>query len=149
MEIINSIQEVISDSSPGLAVNRMRAEIEELSGSLDSSRHATEGLRGLVIDQSEQVVNNSVSATILEPRAPERDQRQTETSSREREIVRKGIEPAEKQLKHIISNNLNSSSKDISLIKKHKTTYVPAIHAAVGNIQKSLQKICHLLWHGF
>ncbi len=29
---------------------------------------------------------------------------------------------------------------DISLIKKYKTVDVPAVHSAVGNIQKSLQK---------
>ena len=29
---------------------------------------------------------------------------------------------------------------DISLIKKFKTGDVPAVHSAVGNIQKSLQK---------
>ena len=44
-EIVNSIQEVINDSAPGIAVSRMRAEIEDIRGSMDSSRHATEGLR--------------------------------------------------------------------------------------------------------
>ena len=38
-ELVNSILEVIADSSPGLAVNRMREELDEIRGSLDSSRH--------------------------------------------------------------------------------------------------------------
>ena len=139
-EIVNSIQEIISDSAPGAAVSRLRVEIEDIRDSMNSSKHATEGLRGLVIDLSEQVASTSFNATVHEARLPEKEPRPTETSIREREIVRKGIERAEKQLKQIISNDLNISSKDISLIKKHKTVDVPAIHSAVGNIQKSLQK---------
>lgn len=93
-----------------------------------------------MIDLSEQVVNNSINATLLEPRASERDLSQMETNSREREIVRKGKERAKMQLRQVISNDLDTNSKDISLIKKHKIVDIPAIHAAVGNIQKSLQK---------
>jgi len=93
-----------------------------------------------VLDLSEQVVNNSINATLLEPRASERDLSQMETNSREREIVRKGKERAKMQLRQVISNDLDTNSKDISLIKKHKIVDIPAIHAAVGNIQKSLQK---------
>ena len=140
VEIVNSIQEVIKDSAPGAAVDRMREELEDMRESLDYSRHVTEGLGGLVINLAEQVANTSVNALVSEPRTPERDQRSTVSNTREQEIVRKGIERAEKQLRQIISNNLMESSKDISLIKKHKTVDVSAIHAAVGNIQKSLQK---------
>lgn len=63
-----------------------------------------------MIDLSEQVVNNSISATILEPRNSQMDQG-------EREIGRKGIEHVEKQLKQVISIDLNANSKDILLIK--------------------------------
>jgi hypothetical protein len=65
-ELVNSIQEVIADSSPGLAVNRMREELDEIRDSLDSSRHVTEGLRGLVVDLSDQIVNNSMQNTVCE-----------------------------------------------------------------------------------
>ena len=44
-EIINSIQEVITDSSPGLAVNRMRVKLDEIRGSLDSNKHVAGSLR--------------------------------------------------------------------------------------------------------
>ena len=57
-EIVNSIQEVINDSSPGIAVDRMRDEIRELRDSIETSRHATEGLRGLVVNLSDQVSSN-------------------------------------------------------------------------------------------
>ena len=66
-----------------------------------------------------------------EPRTPGQEQRSTVSNTNEQEIVRKGIEGAEKQLRQIISNDLIESSKDISLIKRHKKVDVPAIHAAV------------------
>ena len=95
-ELVNSIQEVIADSSPGLAVNRMREELDEIRDSLDSSRHVTEGLRGLVVDLSDQMVNNSMQHTLYEPRVQEKDSRSFESHTRERDLVRKSIERARK-----------------------------------------------------
>ncbi len=43
-ELVNSIQEVIADSSPGLAVNRMREELDEIRDSLDSSKAPSSAL---------------------------------------------------------------------------------------------------------
>ena len=148
VEIINSIQEVITDSSPGLAVNRMRVELDAIRGSMGSSRHVAESLRGLVVDLSEQVMNNSVSSAVLELRIMETGSRQMESYSRERDVVRKSIELAKKQLEQIISVSLMMDTLDISLIKKYKTVDVPAVHSTMGNIQKSLQKyvLCNLSW---
>ena len=139
-EIINSIQEVITDSSPGLAVNRMRVELDEIRGSLGFNKHVAESLRGLVVDLSEQVMNNSMKAALLEPRALEKDLRQTESNSREKEVVKKSIERAMKTLEQIASVDLMMNPLDILLIKKYKTVDVPAVHSAVGSIHKSLQK---------
>ena len=140
VELVNSIQEVIADSSLGLAVNRMREELDEIRGSLDSSRNVTEGLRGLVVDLSDQIVNNSMQHTLYEPRVQEKDTRSFESHTRERDLVRKSIERARKQLQRIVIADLGVSPVGISLVKKYKTVYVPAVYSAVGNIQKSLQK---------
>ena len=64
----------------------------------------------------------------------------TDTSKRECEIVRKGIECTEKQLRHLILNNMDMEPVDISLIKKYKTVDVHCVHTAIGNIQKALQR---------
>ena len=56
------------------------------------------------------------------------------------EIVKKGIQRTEKQLKQLILNDLEMKPADISLIRKYKTVDVPCVHAAVGSIQKSLQR---------
>jgi len=67
VEGIHSIQDVIADNSAGLAMNRMRVELDEIRGSLDSSRHVMESLRGLVVDLSNQVTNSSIHSTMIEP----------------------------------------------------------------------------------
>ena len=139
-ELVNSIQEVIADSSPGLAVNRMTEELDEIRDSLDSSRHMTEGLRGLVVDLSDQIVNSSMQNILSEPRVQEKDFRSFESHTRERDLVKKSIERARKQLQQIVIADLGMNPVDISLVKKYKTVDVPAVHSAVGNIQKSLQK---------
>ena len=102
VEIVNSIQEVIADSSPGLAVNRMRVELDEIRGSLDSSRHITESLRGLVVDLSDQVVNSSMLSAAAEPRIQDKDSRSFKSHARERDVVRKSIERARKQLRQLM-----------------------------------------------
>ena len=139
-EIINSIQEVIADTSPGLAVNRMRVELDEIRGSLDSSRHVTEGLRGLVVDLSDQGVNGSMLSAVAEPHIQDQGSQSFESHAREQDVVKKSIERARKQLRQIVSVDLRMSPVDISLIKKYKTVDVPAVHSAVGSLQKSSQK---------
>ncbi len=130
-ELVNSIQEVIADSSPGLAVNRMREELEEIRDSLDSSKHVTEGLRGLVVDLSDQIVNNSMQSVLSESRVQEGESRTFESHARERELVKRSIERARKQLQQIVMADLGMNPVDISLVKKYKTVDVPAVHSAV------------------
>ena len=57
----------------------------------------------------------------------------------ERDIVRKGIERLEKQISQLIGSTINKDQVNIALLKKCKTVDVPAVHSAIGNIQKALQ----------
>ena len=139
-EIVNSLQDVINDSAPGIAVDRLRDEIQDLRESLSMSQYVTVGLRGLVVDLSEQLSNSSVPQVVLDESLGNRDHSTMEISRRECKIVKKGIQRTEKHLKQLILNNLEMEPADISLIKKYKTVDVPCVHAAVGNIQKSLQR---------
>ena len=59
-EIVDSIQEVINDSAPGLAVESMRGEVRELRKTIRAEKHVTEGLRNLVVGLAEQVDRVSV-----------------------------------------------------------------------------------------
>ena len=139
-EIVDSLREIINDSSPGAEVNRMRNEIMELRESMTTSRYATEGLRGLVVDLSDQVSNVPPTQMLRDESLILREDFNSESSRRECEIVRKGIERMEKQLRQLIRSEIRMDSVDISLIKKYKTVDIPSIQSAIGNIQKSLQR---------
>ena len=89
-EIVDSLREIINDNSPAAEVNRMRGEIRELRESLATSRYATEGLRGLVVDLSDQVSNVPLTQTICDESLLPRDAFTSESNKRECEIGEKG-----------------------------------------------------------
>ena len=68
----------------------MRGEIRELRESLATSRYATEGLRGLVVDLSDQVSNVPFTQTICDESLLPRDAFTSESNKRECEIGEKG-----------------------------------------------------------
>ena len=69
-----------------------------------------------------------------------RDNSGIETSRRECEVVRKGMQRTEKHLRQLILNDIDTEPVDTSLIKKYKIVDVPCVHSAIGSIQKSLQR---------
>ena len=95
---------------------------------------------GLVVNLSDQVSSGSLPQIIQDENLIIRDSLSTEASRRECEIVRKGIERTEKQLRQLILNDMSLKPVDIFLIKKYKTVDVPCVHTAIENIQKALQR---------
>ena len=63
-----------------------------------------------------------------------------ENRSREQDIVRKGKERLEKQISQYTQIQITKDHMDISLLKKCKTTDIPVVNLAIGNIQRALQK---------
>ena len=54
--------------------------------------------------------------------------------------MKKGIERMEKQIFQLISVHISQEQVDIALLKMCKTVDVPAVNAAIGNIQRALLK---------
>ena len=139
-EIVETLQDMINDSAPGRAVDKIRDELQDLRESLSMSQHVTDGLRGLIVDMSEQLSNSYVSQAVLDESLRSKDHSTLEIDRRECEIVKKGIQRTEKQLRRLVLNGLEMRPMDISLIRKYKTVDIPCVHAAIGSIQKSLQR---------
>ena len=98
--IAESIQEIITNSAPGLAVSEIREEVEVLKREIESGRGVTEMLRDLVVNLKSQLDSN-ISLSSDQSINPERtgndnSNQESSKSSREREIVRKGIERLER-----------------------------------------------------
>ena len=64
------------------------------------------------------------------------ESRRLNSTSREREVVMKGIERMEKQIKQLINVFISREQVDIALLKKCKTVDVPAVNSAIGNINE-------------
>ena len=139
-EIISSLQEVINDSAPGIAVESIRGEMRELRKTVVAGQQMTEGLQNIVIDLSDQIRETSVMQSHLGDVTVSRMVERDDSNSKEQEIVRKGIERLEKQLRQLTNSEINEEPLDIPLIKKCKTVDVPSIHNAVEHIQKALQR---------
>jgi len=114
--------------------------MRELRRTVATGQQMTEGLQNIVIDLSDQIRETSVMQSypgdFSVPRMAERD----DINSKEREIVRKGIERLERQLRQLTNSEINEEPLDIPLIKKCKTVNVPSVHSAVEHIQKAVQK---------
>ena len=113
-EIVESLQDVINDNAPGRAVDKIRDELQDLRESMSMSQHVTDGLRGLIVNMSEQLSNTHVSQAVLDDSARIRDHSTLEIDRRECEIVKKGIQRTEKQLRRLVLNGLEVKPTDIS-----------------------------------
>ena len=63
-----------------------------------------------------------------------------ENRSRERDNVRKGMERLEKEISQYTQVKISKEQIDIALLKKCKTTDIPAVNLAIANIQRALQQ---------
>ena len=77
--------EVINDSSPGLAVESMRDDIEEIRGSMTVNHHVTEDLRGAIADLSGQILDISQPGPMIS--SPTRNQEPSESVRHEQDII--------------------------------------------------------------
>ncbi len=73
------------------------------------------------MDLSDQIVNSSMQNVLNESRIMEGESRTVESHARERELVKRSIERARKQLQQIVLADLGMNPVNISLVKKYKT----------------------------
>ena len=109
--------------------NELRDLVVDLPEKFDSA--SPQGINSSNIsprDFSPQAVNGQVSGLRSS---------QTNLSSREREIVKKGIERLEQQILQLINFFISRDQVNIALLKKCKTVDVPAVNYAIGNEQKA------------
>ena len=151
-DIVNSLQELIQDTSAASSVEDLRLQVEEISQEVLDERSRTNLLRSMVLnlqDKLEELPRQTSASSLIGSREDLSHQDgnvqgnsaiDSETINLERDIVRKGIERLEKQISQLIGSTISKDQVDIALLKKCKTVDVPAVNSAIGNIQKALQK---------
>ena len=99
----------------------------------------TEELTLEVLELQERI-NSSVMISTPEQAKKRKESNQEENRSRERDIVRKGMERLEKEISQYTQTQVSKDQADISLLKRCKMTDIPAVNLAIKNIQRALQK---------
>ena len=113
VDIVSSLQEIIKDNSAASSVESMRAQVEEMSRDVIHDRSITSNLRSMVLDLQEkldEVPMRNISPSLMDSREDLMAQYQeyqdscisaSESTNRERDIVRKGIERVERQISQL------------------------------------------------
>ena len=59
VKVVSSVQEVINDNAPGLAVESLRDEVSQLKRIVRDDRYLSEALKSIVVNLSGQVSDGS------------------------------------------------------------------------------------------
>ena len=147
MGIIDSLNEIILDKSPAATRESVSERVEQLKGAVRVNRQTTNHVRSAMVLLQEIVSDQSFNTLEVRDYSPhgeaacaDQGSLKLKATSREKEVVRKGIERKEKQITQLISVFISRQQVDISLLKKCKTVDVLAVNSVIGNIQRALQK---------
>ena len=139
--VIQSLNNTILGGARSAAIELLSQQVNDLTQVSCTDQALSADLRTEFSELQERI-NLSVSlpaAATLCPMAKSSRMILGEVKAREREIVRKGIDRLEMQIKQYTSVYVSKDQVNIGLIKKCKTTDILALNSAVGNIQKALQ----------
>ena len=151
-DVINSLQEMIQDTSTASSMGELRVHMDEMAQEFCNERSRNDLMQTLVLnlqDKVEEFPRPSSTTSLANSRENLLSQDgnmqsslsiDCETANMERDIIRKGIERLERQILQLIGSPISKHQVDIALLKRCKTVDVPAVNSAVGHIQKALQK---------
>ena len=144
---VNALNDIIMDRSPAASMESIREQVEHLEGAIQADQETTKHVRSAMIELQDKIANPSFNTLEIKDYFPQsgminsdRGSPKSNSMSRERDIVRNGIERLEKQILQLIGVLISQDQVDIVLLKKCKTVDVPAMNSAIGNVQKALQK---------
>ena len=140
--VIQSLNNTIMGKAPSIAVELINQPIDDLTQVSCTDQARSADIRFEFADLQERI-NSSIpfpGAVSTRPTAKSSRMGLREVKVREPEIVRKVIDRLKMQIKQYIIVYASKDQVEIGLIKKCKTTDIPALNSATGNIQKALQK---------
>ena len=140
--MVNNVNSTIIQGAPSTVLECMTMEVEVLSQESYTNRIITEDLRVEVLN-----IQDRINSSLLGSRFDSSNKNSgtpknlgAENRSWERDIVRKGMERLEKEISQYTQVQISKEQVDIALLKKCKTTDIPAVNLAIANIQRALQK---------
>ena len=124
-----------TDTEHTMIIEGLCGKVKGLEQTIVTERNVVLGLRDMVVDLSERVdsslstavISNPTNGSVLGDRL---------NITRERDIIRKGIEWSEKLILQLIATKIPTENVDISLIRKCNTIDLPALHSATKTCEK-------------
>ena len=136
-EIVDSLNEIILDRSLASTMESVSEQVKQLEGVVRDNRKNTENVRSAIIQLKDRVDNQSFNSSEIRDQmvyslgGASQGSPRSKSTSREREVVRKGTERMQKQISQLISVFISQEQMDIALLKKCKTFYVPVVYTAI------------------
>ena len=128
-----------ADAKHTVIIEGLCGKVKGLEQTIVTERNAVLGLRDMVVGLSERV-DSSLSTAMASKSASGSVLGERINISREREVIRKGIERSEKIILQLIFTRIPTDYVDISLIRKCNTIDLPALQSATKTCEKSLLK---------
>ena len=145
-KIVNTLNDIIMNRSPAASMEYVHELVEHLEGAIQADQETTEHVRSAMMELQDKIANlfNTLEVRDYSPLDgvinSVQSSPKSNSTSRERDIVKKGIERLEKQILQLIGVLISPDQVDIVLLRKCKTVDVPAVNSAIGYVQKTLQK---------
>ena len=125
----------VVDAEHTIIIEGLRGKVKGLEQTIVTERNAVL-VRDMVVDLSERV-DSSLSTAMTSQSASGSVLGDRLNITRERDVVRKGIERSEKLILQLISIRIPTDYVDISLIRKCNTIDIPALQSATKTCEKS------------
>ena len=117
-----------------IIIENLCGKVKGLEQTIITERNAVLGLKDMVVDLSERI-DSSLSTAVASKSAGGHVFGDRINISREREVIRKGIERSEKLILQLISTRIPTDYVDISLIRKCNTVDLPALQSATKRVR--------------
>ena len=147
-ETANSLNETALEKTHRSDSDLVNERVEHLEGLIQDNQKNTENVKRAINQLQDRVDNQSINDQSAERRyqsicsmeGSNQGSPKIDTTHREREVDRKGIERLQKQIYQLNSVQIFQENTDIALLKKCKMVNVPAMNTDIGDIQGALQK---------
>ena len=140
--VIHSLNDMIIEGALSTVLEFLSQRVEELSLVICSGQFVNDEMRNDIFEIQQRFNSSSLlfGTSSFQPTSeppnyyPDKERNeirvsQGEIKAREREIVRKGIERLERQILQYINVHVSKDQIDIALVKKCKTTEIPAVNS--------------------
>ena len=146
-KVSQEVSEILTTNIGTADINELKQELKVLKTDIRADQNLTEGLREIVIELKDKVLNISSSSQRMIPTRSNAyatsnaaGLAEIMNSARECSIIKNSIERTVGLIRQLIATDLSASNIEVSLIKKCKLEDAPVVQKAISATEASLVK---------